>query len=708
MLLLWAQDITNIQYVGDLLLQYDLVHRKRGERKRFQGQREILNIVTAFDIETTQIQLPPDGEHVYNTHAFMYVWQWQFADKITLMGRTWQQFIIALEYIKQILDVHPDKPLLTIYVHNLSFEFVYLCGIYPFKPQQVFAVKSRKVLYCRMYDSFQFRCSYLQSNMSLKKFAQAMQTDTGKASGYQFDYGKKRFPWTPLTEKEIDYCRRDVISLVQAITNQMKKDGDTLLTIPYTSTGYVRRDCRAAVAPIRKWWIKPLLPDIQVYKMLRQAFRGGNCHANRYHKGQIVYNAVSWDMVSCYPAQQLTRKFPITPFQKMCNPVTMQRIEKAIASGKNVVARYRFYDLQLRDQEIAVPYLAVAKTRGPVGLKCDNGRILSARVFETTLTEIDLTIVKRQYKYSAIVPIDAIVATAGMLPAEYRRVIQNYYEVKTQLKTKQKTDDDARYMYNKAKNKLNSLYGMSAQDPVHALVQYIRDLEQEPFRQSDYTDKDVKKRLQAALFPYQFGVYTTAWARWSLQAGMEQVARTSPEGYMSILYCDTDSIKCVGSFDLSALNSKREQAAINTGAYAVDQQGNTHYMGVFEIDGVYDQFKTLGAKRYADVSNGKLQVTVSGVVKTKNPETGITYAAQELKNLQNFKQGFVFDKAGGTTSVYNDHDNFDFVDQETGNAVHITSNVCIVDTQYQISNDKDYIKLCQECISYREWKKERQ
>ena len=48
------------------------------------------------------------------------------------------------------------------------------------------------------------------------------------------------------------------------------------------------------------------------------------------------------------------------------------------------------------------------------------------------------------------------VAQKDYLPAEYRGVIQDYFNKKTKLKGDD--SEDGRYMYTKAKNMLNSVY----------------------------------------------------------------------------------------------------------------------------------------------------------------------------------------------------------------------------------------------------------
>ena len=59
--------------------------------KRKRGSKPYLNIVTAFDIESTRLK---DIEQ-----AVMYIWQWQIGPDITVVGRTWEEFFELLEKI---------------------------------------------------------------------------------------------------------------------------------------------------------------------------------------------------------------------------------------------------------------------------------------------------------------------------------------------------------------------------------------------------------------------------------------------------------------------------------------------------------------------------------------------------------------------------------------------------------------------------------
>lgn len=213
---------------------------------------------------------------------------------------------------------------------------------------------------------------------------------------------------------------------------------------------------------------------------------------------------------------------------------------------------------------------------------------------------------------------------------------------------------------------------------------------------------EIEKALKGAAFPYQWGVYTTAYARQQLQKAIKLCGD-------KIIYCDTDSVKTLGDVPIHQLNDELKKRAESVGAYADDMNGERHYIGVFESDGHYRQFITQGAKRYAYIDDrGKMGVTVAGVSKMINEETGKTFAVEELKDLKHFKPGMKWVKAGGTQAVYNDADDFDYTDRETGNVVHISKNVSIIPSTYVMTHSRDYALLLSQIQLYTEFRRERE
>ena len=167
-------------------------------------------------------------------------------------------------------------------------------------------------------------------------------------------------------------------------------------------------------------------------------------------------------------------------------------------------------------------------------------------------------------------------------------------------------------------------------------------------------------------------------------------------------------MKVEGDIPIDKLNEIYLKKAQNAGAFADDRKGIRHYCGLFERDASYSRFITQGAKRYAYEKDGHLGVTVSGVTKQRNEETGEYFAVEELGCLENFKPGMTWVKAGGTMAVYNDNDEFDYVDPETGGIIHISKNVSIIPTTYKMAYARDYERLLGEIQLYGEYKSERE
>ena len=679
------------------LLKYGTV--PMGKKRRRKDKRYTMNVYAAFDIETSTVWMDQDRTK-YDVHSFMYSWAFQI-EELTITGREWDSFFSFLSRLKAGLEYVKDElfcevtPKLIIWVHNLAYEFSFLSGLYNFTDEECFFRDVRKPIYVSMFEVFELRCSYIQTNLSLSMLCKQMGVPE-KLSGQQFNYDKIRYPWTELTDYEQQYIITDVESLVLAMKKRVSMAGDNLVSVPLTSTGYVRRECKAALTG-HYYDLSDMKPDERQYRLLRKAFRGGNTHANRNYVNRIITDVNSYDIVSCYPTQQLTMRFPMKPYRWLDYRLTLDRVFKFIGLGYSVVGLYQFKGLRLKNKKTPIPYISLGRCEC-LGFKLDNGRVLECEYCEIALTEVDLEIVLNQYIFDEISILECMAAQKDYLPVEYRQVIQEYFNNKTKLKGDD--TDTGLYLYTKSKNMLNSVYGMSATDPIHQEILYRSGLYQ---RSSYYTmtPEEIEKALKSAPFPYQWGVYTTAYARQQLQRAIDLCGN-------KIIYCDTDSVKVKGSVQIEKLNDYQLKKAVAAKAFADDRNGHRHYIGLFEEDAHYDRFITQGAKRYAFEKAGKIGVTVSGVTKLRNEKTGEYFAVEELKKLERFRVGMVWVKAGGTMAVYNDNDDFDYTDPETGRKVHISKNVSIIPTTYKMTYSKDYELLLGEIELYGEYKTRRE
>lgn len=663
--------VTPEQFPLEWLYNRPLVKRKQGNQ-RTKKRVKYKDIITAFDIETTRLA---DIEQ-----SVMYVWQWQFDEDYTVVGRTWEQFAAFQRKIAKILD----DSVLVVFVHNLSYEFQFLRGIYHFSPDEVFAIKSRKVLKCNMHGCFEFRCSYIHSNMNLDTYTKKMGVKHKKLTG-TFDYEKIRYPWTELSNDELAYCVHDVQGLVEAIKIEMEHDGDNLYTFPLTSTGYVRRDAKKAMSNVAFSFVKNQLPDYEIYKMLRESFRGGNTHANRYYANYTLHNVHSADRSSSYPDVMCNCKFPISEFYRLGDLPYNEVVKLIEKRNKALIMRVAITGIYLTRIDWGCPYLSISKCRHIENAIEDNGRILSADYLETTLTDIDLRIVLQEYSFTDIRFFDVASSRYGYLPTPLINTICQYYHYKTELKNVPGKE----LLYMKSKNKLNSLYGMCAQDPVKQSILFINNDFQE---QNEEEAKLLLEHNKKAFLAYQWGVWVTAWARYRLEEGII-LAHGDIENPNSpqFVYCDTDSVKYLGDIDLTVFNKQRITDSKRSGAYATDPAGITHYMGVYEKEHDMCEFRTMGAKKYVyrETPEDKLICTIAGVSKS--------LGGKELEShggITAFHEGFTFEEAGGLEAVYND--DVDTVIYVEGHSLHITANVVLRPSTYTLGLSADYKRLLTE------------
>ena len=652
-----------------ILNKYDTLTYGKGCRAA--RNRDIIDCVCAFDIETTRIN---------ETDSVMYIWQFQL-EEYTIIGRTWDEF---KAFLMGLLEYTNDRRLI-IFVHNLSFEFQFLSGILNFNTDDVFCIKSRKILKATYLD-FEFRCSYLLTNKSLDKFLKDENVENKKITG--FDYTIKRYWFTPITEEDMEYCINDVKGLVQAIRSRMNNNGDDLKTIPLTSTGYIRRMARRSMGSFNRQ-VKKILPAPEVYTLLREAFRGGNTHASRFFADKVLNDVKSYDKSSSYPDSLVNKKYPMSRFLRVDNCKTEDDLDRIISKRKKaVVFRCALENVDL-DIFNPCPYLSFSKCRKVKGKILDNGRIIHADYLETTITDIDYKIISSQYTYKITI-MDCYISNYGYLPDGLRELIIKLYKEKTRLKG----DKEKAYDYARFKELINAVYGMMAQDPAKETISFINNSDDLYIIKNAELSERLEESYKSAFLPYQWGVWCTAHSRMELQTVIDRVEETPGANFV---YADTDSVKYIESgteVTFKDINVSRETLSIKNGAFENDIKGNRHVLGLFEYEGQYKRFKTLGAKKYCiENYDGSIEITVAGVPKAKG---GIELAEQG--GIDAFKVGFLF-KADKLETVYNDHTDYHI--EVDGHDVHVTRCVTLRPTTYLLGIDNDYAEILKDASLFR-------
>lgn len=606
-----------------------------------------------FDIETTTLL----GE---NPTAFMYIWQ--FCIKGTVFfGRTWRELLGFLDDIADFLNLSKDHKLV-IYVHNLSFEFEFIRKFIQFT--NIFATAPHKVLKAST-DKFEFRCSYYLSNMSLLKFIENTPGAIHLKSKDDLDYKVIRTPETELMPRQYGYCYNDVRGLEEAILYLLQKD--TLRTIPLTSTGYVRRDCRLAMRKNkknRKSFINSRLTYDQ-FVLCEECFRGGNTASSRFYCNDLLEKVGSYDLSSSYPYQMMAKEYPIGAFIKYT--VKSEDELKHLNNAYCTIGRYMFTNVNIK-KNVPIPYIPVSKITTN-NCTAFNGRVLKADYVSISLTNIDYEIIKSQYDFDDLYVKDFYIARKGELPKELKAVIMDYYEKKTTLKG----IEEHIYEYFVSKQKLNSIYGMTVTNPCKSEMRFddkTGEWSQDDSNRSELLDKFYKS--WNSFMPFQVGIFVTANARKQLQEGIDKIG-------LDVVYCDTDSIKYINDHeqDFKELNDKINKS------FCASRNGVSYPMGVWDSENQkgkhyeYDQFKTLGAKKYAFVKDGKIGITVAGLSKKDGAKE-----LEKMGGIKKFENGAVFINSGRSVAYFNNEEihkiTVDGVEIETG------SNIAIVDTTYTL------------------------
>ena len=532
----------------------------------------------------------------------MYAWCMLIDDEMH-RGRTWGEW---LQLINELHEATPDGYTVVIYVHNLSYEFQFFRKLFK-KVSRVLTTGERNVIKCTVLGNIEFRCSLALTNGKLEKVGATLRNPIPKLVG-ELDYSLVRHSETPLTDREWDYIEHDVKIVVQLIREHLEDEG-SIGNIPLTSTGYVRREFRrvAKYNPYTHDLVRGLTLTPRIYYACRQAYMGGFVHGSCWTRGVTLDNVTSWDISSSYPAAMVAFEYPMSPFVR-CDIKDWELLRHTHACL--IHARLTNVEAIIEWEHV----LSASKCAGLVKGVVDNGRIVTAKACEVWITDVDYDYLKDYYIFDIEV-LDLFCAKRGKLPKPYIKKLLEMYNKKTTLKGVAGKE----YEYGLNKAMINSVYGMCVERVIRENPIY-RNHEWEPER---LTAEEVQERIKdyndtysRALY-YPWGVWISAYARRSLLKVIEQV------GY-DYAYADTDSVKCRGDHsDIfeqynTWITHKIESNLLDRGidpalAHPKTIDGRAKPLGIFENEGTYEQFKTLGAKRYMYRKDDKLQTVISGV-----------------------------------------------------------------------------------------------
>lgn len=581
---------------------------------------------------------------------------------VTLYGRTPSEFTDCVSMICSAMRGHYT----IIYFHNLSYDYVFLRKFlfrdYGYPDKQL-NTKSHYPVCLTWEEGLIIKDSLILAQRSLEKWAEDMDVQHKKSVG-KWDYDLLRDQNTPLSEDELEYIEHDTLAGVECIDALMHQLHKRIHTMPYTATGIPREAVRKIAKKNRgRKLFESAALTFDQYRIAEMVYHGGYTHANRHEIGYIN-PAVAYDFASSYPFVMLSEKYPMEKFMRIsdCSP------EEVLHDSEDTAFMFRLVLVRprLKNDLLPMPALQLSKCVKTINAISDNGRILCAEYASIYLTEADLEVIMQQYDFDVARCVEVYAAHKDYLPRWFTDYVYKCFTDKTMLKG----GDPVAYAL--AKATVNSLYGMCVQKS-------IRDELTEDFESGEYEAlmQDPEELYQKyldnknSILLYQWGVWVTAYA-------FRNLFRLGSCVKGTWLYSDTDSCYAT-EWDqdrVDAYNQSCKEKLLANGYGAVVKGDREYWLGVAELDGVYSEFKTAGAKRYCGRKDGKLRITVAGV-----PKNG----AECLKDdINNFHKGMIFD--GVTTGklthkyIYVDDIYFDKNGNETGDSVDLTPCDYLLDT----------------------------
>lgn len=617
-----------------------------------------------FDIETSHYK-DNFGRDVLIT------WHWQAmtqdAPDEEPKYYTWGSWPDCLNGLLSLCD---GKPAIC-FVHNLSFETeAIIRNLGDHEISGMFATDTHKVLKFTLDDLLEFRCSYYLTNKSLAECGKDI-----SLKKLDMDYHVVRYPDSILSPEEESYCRRDVEIMVYKIRQLEGQEGLSFWQFPLTNTGFLRNECRKEMRknPANRKWFNKMRMDARQYLLCREAFAGGYTHANYLYAGQVIREMDGYDFGSAYPFGMLAHKFPVGGWHWISpNKVTWKDLSfmlrddsdmcfigefvlKGRNSGKVVSRRANTY-LSANKCDTRVLKEVKNKKTGKTEKKIvdtavlDNGRIQSADVIRCVLTSLDLKIVLQAYTVGKIAVKKFMWAKMDYLPNELVKTMLKYYERKQKLKGVK--GEETNYM--KAKNRVNSFYGMMVTSLLHDAIE-LNDTEWKRVFLDYDNETEVNEQLRKyygsynSFLPYQCGVFVPAWTRYHL---WNDIIIPNDK---NIVYCDTDSAKVVNRLQCLPSIEKYNDWAVNVRQGRLKQLGYSEDfpdLGFFDWETeheTYGGFITWGAKKYLVRDHlGRFSMTVAGLSKK---------AVRVIRYWSDFVPGTIFgpDVSGRTVSRYIDN-----------------------------------------------------
>lgn len=665
-----------------------------------------LNIESGFDIETSSY-FTNNGE---DRTASMYIWMFGLGlGQPIYYGRTWDEFLDLTDTLIKFFTLDFENRLV-IYVHNFSYEFQFMRKYFAWEDETVFATGSRNPIRAVTRNGIEFRDSLALSGMSLATTARNLTKYKVEKLVGDLDYDLIRHHKTELTDKELQYCENDVQIILSYIKEQL--DDRTIDRIPMTNTGRVREYVRSVCMPRNggkeaaqyRTLIQQLKLDPLTYQMVKNAFQGGFTHSNPNRTGMIIEDVHSYDLSSSYPTVMLAERFPMSRGKHYPLITRLPELEKILGNHGAV------FDIQftgLKNKIGYESYISESKAFELVNPITSNGRIYEADELAVTITDIDLQIISRVYSWESVKVRNVVAFKMAYLPKPFIMSILKLYGDKTTLKGVE--GKEAEYLL--SKGMINSTYGMTVTAIIKDDHIYFDDEWQVQKANEAEKLNDYNTNKNRFLY-YPWGVWITAYARRNLWSAIISIGN-------DYIYSDTDSVKFTDPDnkhgDYIERYNKSIVSKLHTMAdyYGIDKEllspktieGESKTLGVWDSEGVYKRFKTLGAKRYlVQKQNGKYEITVAGLPKSRGMEYIKSQCGEDSDKIFDYFNDQLTvpaEHSGKLGHWYIDEKISAYVTDYKGETVEICaeSGVFLGKLEYTLSMSKQFVKFMETLAS---------
>lgn len=437
---------------------------------------------------------------------------------------------------------------------------------------EIYITLKKKII---LYDSLKIL------NFSVADVAKSFGLSMSKG---ELDYRSYRAPGHNLTNKEIDYLKRDVTIMAQAL-NILFKEKLNSMTMASNSIKYYKKTIN-----FKRYF--PIL-GFEIDEKLRRSYKGGWTYLNPLYSEKRVKKGIVIDKNSMYPSHMYNDYFPYDhpiyyegEYKKdLLYPLFIQKLSCSFKLKKG-----KLPTIQLKGNCRFLPNEYIETTED--------------EIVTFTLTNVDLDLFFENYE------IDNLVYHDGYKFKQIKGIFCKYIDDWMKRKNDSKKEGN-KGMYTISKLMLNSLYGKFGLNPnIRGKYPYLKEDESIGYK---LYDKEIKDSIYVPV-----ASFITAYSRADIIRSSQKIRDYSINKYGIdyYIYSDTDSIHCL------YLEPEELSNILDIDDYQ---------LGAWKIETIFKEALFIRQKCYIEKrEDNTLNTTIAGLPKKLG----------KYLTLDNFKKGF--------------------------------------------------------------------